>query len=282
MIKKLFVFSLVLLSVFGCTNSALKPKDFSKETIDEKYPYWQVGIERFEIDSRLTKYTTITVDEKRYMLICMALLRLALNTEEFVNGVNENKNKLKSSVGDSYNGHNLVYGDQYEPQKLIDCIRSLKYDFVYVKMGTATGSGTGEEGKSRYLRYGLQPESQIPIGEWVGFSTGNWGSSESVLFGDYNTYRYQSQPYANLAGLMFHKHLHNLGFNHFGDYNVPAALQGIVTGILNKILWKDAIEGNTPNLKNKYKKQVEELIAYYLTEYKDLLTEDSIFDPNVK
>ena len=92
----------------------------------------------------------------------------------------------------------------------------------------------------------------------------------------------ESQTYANVAGLMFHEHMHNLGFNHFGDYNVPAALQGIVTGILNKILWKDAIEGNTPNLKNKYKKQVEELIAYYLTEYKDLLTEDSIFDPNVK
>ena len=280
MIKKLFVFSLVLLSVLGCTNSALKPKDFSKETIDEKYPYWQVGIERFEIDSRLTKYATITVDEKKYMLVCMALIRLAVNTEEFVNGVNEKKNELKSSVGDSYDGHTLVYGQQYEPQKLIDCIRSLKYDFVYVKMNT--GGGTGTVGKSRYLRHGLQAESQIPIGKWVGFNSGKWGSMEDVLFGDYYTYRDQSQKYANTAGLMFHEHMHNIGFNHFGDYDVPAALQGIVKDILNRILWKDAIYGTTPNLKNKYKKQVEELIAYYLTEYKDLLTEDSIFDPNVK
>lgn len=283
MIKKLFVFSLLLISVLSCSNNnVLKPDDFSKETIDKKYPYWQVGIERFEIDSRLTKYTTITVDEKRYMLICMALLRLALNTEEFVNGVNEKKNELKSSVGDSYDGHTLVYGQQYEPQKLIDCIRSLKYDFVYVKMNTTAGGGTGEEGKSRYLRYGLQPENEIPIGKWVGFSTGNWGSSESVLFGDYNTYYEQSQPYANVAALMFHEHLHNLGFNHFGDYSVPYVLDGIVRDILNRILWKDAINGTKPSLKDKYKKQVEELIAYYLTEYKGLLNEDSIFDPNVK
>lgn len=68
----------------------------------------------------------------------------------------------------------------------------------------------------------------------------------------------QSQTYANVAG-------HNIGFNHFGDYNVPAALQGVVTGILNEMLWKP-IEG--PALKNKYSKQLDELIAYYLTEYK--------------
>ena len=46
----------------------------------------------------------------------------------------------------------------------------------------------------------------------------------------------QSQTYANVAGLMFHEHMHNIGFNHFGDYNVPAALQGVVTGILNEML----------------------------------------------
>ena len=75
---------------------------------------------------------------------------------------------------------------------------------------------------------------------------------------------------------MFHEHMHNIGFNHFGDYNVPAALQGVVTGILNEILWKDS------NMRNKYSKQLDELIAYYLTEYKHLLNEDTIFDPGIK
>ncbi len=64
MIKKLLILTLVILSVLSCSNSVLKPNDFSEEEINKKYPYWQVGIERFEIDSRLTKYTTITVDEK--------------------------------------------------------------------------------------------------------------------------------------------------------------------------------------------------------------------------
>ena len=89
----------------------------------------------------------------------------------------------------------------------------------------------------------------------------------------------QSQTYANVAGLMFHEHMHNIGFNHFGDYNVPAALQGVVTGILNEMLWKP-IEG--PALKKKYSKQLDELIAYYLTEYKHLLNEDTIFEPSTK
>ena len=66
MLKKLILFWLFLLSLFAlsCNNNALKPDVYSKESIDKKYPYWQVGIDSFEIDSNVDKYTTITVDEK--------------------------------------------------------------------------------------------------------------------------------------------------------------------------------------------------------------------------
>ncbi|OEJ14831.1 hypothetical protein BFL38_08315 [Brachyspira hampsonii] len=279
MVKKLF--SLLLLAVLGCNNNVLKPDDFSKESIDKKYPYWQVGIESFEIASELTKYTTITVDEKKYMLICMALIRLAVNTDEFASRIKAADAELGSSVNDSYDGQELKVGDKYDAQKVIDTVRSLKYDFVYRKMNTAAGVGTGEMGKSRYLRHGLQPENQIPTGGWVGFSSGNWGSIDSALFGNYSTYM-ESQAYANTAGLMFHEHMHNIGFHHVGKYKVPYTLQGVVTDILNKILWKDAINGANPSLKDKYEKQLNELIAYYLTEYKHLLNEDTIFDPSQK
>ena len=276
MIKKLFIFSLLLLSVLSCNNNTLKPDDYSRETMNKKYPYWQVGIESFEIDSNVDKYTTITVDEKKYMLVCMALIRVAVNSDEFVSRVKAADSQLGSSVNDSYNGYNLKVGDKYDAQKLIDCVRSLKYDFGYKKrVGVPVGTGVGPVGKSRYLRYGLQPENEIPIGEWIGFSTGNWGSLNDVLFGDYFTYM-QSQTYANTAGLMFHEHMHNIGFHHEGQYAVPYTLQNVVTGILNEILWKDS------NMGNKYSKQINELIAYYLTEYKDLLNEDSIFDPSLK
>ncbi|ASJ20833.1 hypothetical protein [Brachyspira hampsonii] len=281
MVKKLFVFNLLLLAVLGCNNNALKPDDFSKESIDKKYPYWQVGIESFEIASELSKYTTITVDEKKYMLICMALIRLAVNTDEFASRIKAADAELGSSVNDSYDGQELKVGEKYNAQKVIDTVRSLKYDFVYRKMNTAAGVGTGEMGKSRYLRHGLQPENQIPTGRWVGFSSGNWGSIDSALFGNYSTYM-ESQAYANTAGLMFHEHMHNIGFHHVGKYKVPYTLQGVVTDILNQILWKDAINGTKPSLKNKYEKQVNELIAYYLTEYKYLLNEDTVFDPSQK
>lgn len=68
MLKKLFLFillfSALLFSALSCNNGALKPDVYSKESIDKKYPYWQVGIENFEVDSRLNKRTVITVEEK--------------------------------------------------------------------------------------------------------------------------------------------------------------------------------------------------------------------------
>ena len=67
MIKKLFILNLLLLFIFGCNSSMLKPDDFSKETINKKYPYWQVGVANFQIANNLTSYATITVEEKRYI-----------------------------------------------------------------------------------------------------------------------------------------------------------------------------------------------------------------------
>ncbi len=49
----------------------------------------------------------------------MALIRVAVNSDEFAERVKASKNSLKSSVGDSYGGYTLQYGDQYDPQKLI-------------------------------------------------------------------------------------------------------------------------------------------------------------------
>ena len=148
MLKKLFLFCLFLFPLFAlsCNNGALKPDAYSKESIDKKYPYCQVGIENFEVDSRLNKRTVITVEEKKYILVCMALMRLAVNTDEFAERVKASEGSLKSSVGDSYGGYTLQYGEQYNAQKLIDSVRSLKYNFTYRKMNVAVGTGTDEQG----------------------------------------------------------------------------------------------------------------------------------------
>ena len=115
---------------------------------------------------------------------------------------------------------------------------------------------------------GQDPDS-IPTETWVGLPNDNeswikW--SGDSLYG-----------YAYFSALVFHEHLHNMGFTHITQTqknNVPYALQDVVQNIIGEILYG--------NLKNKYAKQLDELTAYYFTEYKDLLTEDTIFDPNQK
>ena len=73
---------------------------------------------------------------------------------------------------------------------------------------------------------------------------------------------------------MFHEHMHNIGFNHVGGHDVPSTLQNIMTDLMNRILNGD--------LKSKYAKALDELTAYYYTQYKHLLLEDSVFDPSKK
>lgn len=259
MMRKLFLFCLFLSSLFilSCNNNALKPDDFSKEYINKKYPYWQVSVSRFQISQNEKTYTTITVEEKRYILRGMALLRIVVNSEEFPGAVKSKKDELISGVSDSYNGKTLNVGDKYDPDRVTEIIRTVKYDFIYEKTSANQAGGVGTVGNSRYLRYGIQPEDQIFIGDWVGFVNANW------LPWSYNNI-------GNFAPLMFHEHMHNIGFGHPGAY----VLDDIVRQLGYRILSGD--------LKDKYARQLDELTAYYYTEYKNLLLEDTIFDPSLK
>ena len=114
---------------------------------------------------------------------------------------------------------------------------------------------------------GGQNSDQIPTADWVGFENDNWIKwSGDSLYG-----------YASFSGLMFHEHMHNIGFTHNDvnkNSNVPYGLQDVVQKLIERILYDD--------LKDKYARQLDELTAYYYTEYKNLLREDSIFDPNIK
>ena len=84
----------MILFILSCNNNSLKPDTYTKEEINKKYPYWDVGVAEFKIAEDLTNYATITVEEKRFILRCMALMRTAVNTTEFPAEVNKNKNKL--------------------------------------------------------------------------------------------------------------------------------------------------------------------------------------------
>ena len=266
MIKKLFILNLLLLFIFGCNSSMLKPDDFSKETINKKYPYWQVGVANFQIANNLTSYATITVEEKRFILRCMALIRTALNSDEFPTAVKA-KGNLTAAANYSYGNFSIKAGEAYNPDKLTEVVRTLKYNFTYEKLKTG-GAGLGTVGVSRYARYmGGQNPDQIPTADWVGFENDNW-----IKWSGDSPY-----GYASFSGLMFHEHMHNIGFTHNDvnkNSNVPYGLQDVVQKLIERILYDD--------LKDKYARQLDELTAYYYTEYKNLLREDSIFDPNIK
>ena len=268
MIKKIFTFTfiLILLSVLGCNSNMLKPDDYSKESIDKKYPYWQVGVANFQIANNLKTYATITVEEKRFILRCMALIRTALNSDEFLTEVRA-KGSLTAAADYSYGSFSIKAGAAYDSDILAEVVRTVKHNFTYEKLSTG-GAGLGTVGVSRYARYcGGQPADQIPTADWVGFENANgiqWsGNSE--------------YGYASFSGLMFHEHMHNIGFSHTTinqNSNVPYGLQDVVQKLIERILYG--------NLKDKYAKQLDELTAYYYTEYKDLLLEDSVFNPNIK
>lgn len=256
----------IILSLFtiisfllSCNNNSLKPATYTKEEINKKYPYWDVGVAEFKIAEDLTNYATITVEEKRFILRCMALMRTAVNATEFPTEVQ--KKDLVSSVNADYGGITIKIGDKYDNNKVVDVIRSLQYtNFIYEKRSTR-GVALGALGQSRYVRYlGGQNPNQIPTANWVGFENANWIK--------------WSYGYASFSGLMFHEHMHNIGFNHVGGHDVPSTLQNIMTDLMNRILNGD--------LKSKYAKALDELTAYYYTQYKHLLLEDSVFDPSKK
>ena len=266
MIKKLLILSLLLLSVFGCNNNLLNPDDYSKKSIDKKYPYWQVGVARFQIAQNLTSHTIITIEEKRFILRCLALIRTALNSEEFPSAVKA-KGDLTAAQNYSYGNFSIKAGQKYDPNILTEVVRTVKHDFTYEKLKTG-GAGLGTVGVSRYARYcGGQPLDQIPTADWVGFENANWIKwSGDSLYG-----------YASFSALMFHEHMHNIGFTHTEinkNSNVPYGLQDAVQKLIERILYGD--------LKKKYARQLDEITAYYFTEYKYLLNENTIFDPGNK
>ena len=255
----------MILFLLSCNNNSLKPDTYTKEEINKKYPYWDVGVAEFKIREDLTNYATITVEEKRFILRCMALMRTAVNTTEFPTKVNEKKNELGSSVDASYGNFSIKKGDMYDPNIMVKVIRTVSHDFIYEKLKTGGAAGLGVVGQSRYVRYvGGQDPNQIPTADWVGFVNANW-----IQWSGNNLY-----GYAIFSGLMFHEHMHNIGFNHVGAYAVPYALQDVVQKLIERILYGD--------LKDKYAKALDELTAYYYTQYKDLLLEDSVFDPSKK
>lgn len=115
----------------------------------------------------------------------------------------------------------------------------------------------GGIGPSRYALEGYI--NNLGDATFVGIPNMNWKSEFAYGI------------FIGFVGVIFHEHLHNTGLNHLNGHDTPTAIQTVAEGIGKRILSGD--------LKDKYQKQVEELTAYYYTEYKEWLTTSTIHNP---
>lgn len=247
-------FIFLLLFILGCKNT-IKPSDYTKEAINKKYPYWQVGIDRFYIAPEISSYTVITVEEKRWALRSLALMRAIINTPEFETEFL--KRTYISSVNESRGGYPITNGQVYDTNRLLTVIKNRKYNVQYCKYNRTSQVAVGGIGPSRYALEGYI--NNLGDATFVGIPNMNWKSEFAYGI------------FIGFVGVIFHEHLHNTGLNHLNGHDTPTAIQTVAEGIGKRILSGD--------LKDKYQKQVEELTAYYYTEYKEWLTTSTIHNP---
>ena len=247
-------FIFLLLFILGCKN-IIKPSDYTKEAINKKYPYWQVGIDRFYIAPEISSYTVITVEEKRWALRSLALMRAIINTPEFETEFL--KKTYISSVNESRGGYPITNGQVYDTNRLLAVVRNRKYNVQYCKYNRTSQVAVGGIGPSLYALEGYI--NNLGDATFVGIPNMNWKSEFAYGI------------FIGFVGVIFHEHLHNTGLNHLNGHDTPTAIQTVAEGIGKRILGGD--------LKDKYQKQVEELTAYYYTEYKEWLTTSTIHNP---
>lgn len=248
----------LLLFVLSCNNNPIKPSDYTKEEIDKKYPYWQIGIERFYIAPEISDYTVITVEEKRWALRSLALMRAIINTPEFETAFMEKTNYIYSRA-ETYTNNEfpIKFGEPYDKNRLLDVIKNCKYDVQYCKYNRTSQVAVGGVGPSRYALEGFV--DNLGYATFVGIPNMNWKSEFAYGI------------FIGFMGVIFHEHLHNIGLTHRGGYDATTAVQTVAEGIGKRILGGD--------LKDKYQKQVEELTAYYYTEYKEWLITSTTYNP---
>ncbi len=218
--------------------------------MDRKYPYFNVNLDSFKVHVDAPLSATITVDDKIYALELLALLRLSVNKDEFANVVRSRS--FKSSVTDSYPGSafNINFGDTYNNERLIIVLKNASYNTTYIKNYHTTQIAYADVGNSLYVRYGYQ--SDIKFGKQILLPNINWQTEFASGIGFY------------FAALLFHEHMHNLGFDHKGSFNTPLDFQNM----LPREVFRE--------MTLKYPIEYEKLKKYYLLRYRKFLTSDTI------
>ena len=252
---KRVLFSFLLSILFlSCGNNFISPSSYSKDQIDKKYPYWKVGVSNFWVDGD-NDYTELTVSEKRFYLSSLALIRLIVNSEEFNYVFQKNADKFVADLTVSKEEgaiYPVVKGDKLNVDRLIKVIRVVSYDVEYGKGSHKNYQAFSDEGNYHYSFYGSSIE--LLTGKRI------WFPNYYLIDWAYNNLYY-------FSALVFHEHLHNIGFTH--NSATIYAMQDMIQNLGYRIL-----EGD---LKDKYEISLDELTAYYFTEYKRFLLSSTVY-----
>ncbi len=262
--KKIILFILVF-SIISCADY-IGPNQYTQEAIDKDYPYFNVGVSGFFVFEEATNYIELTVAEKRVFLECLALMRTVANTEEFPVAISNASQEFKLDHNIS-KGPGVIYestiGTPANRYRLWEVVAGTSYDVEYGKHLKNEGAAYATVGENYYSYYTkdrtMKPGTRI------------WGPNDYLVsWAGFGT------PYgmSSFTALLFHEHMHNIGFTHNGGGVIPYDYQAVVQELCGRILDGD--------LKDKYSKDLDRLTAYYLDKYKDHLVSSTVYDPSKK
>lgn len=276
MFKKslLLVLSLVL-AVFSCK---LPDSSNSKAgNIVNKYPYWNVKISQFVVDPNGNKTPEemeqirkmlFRIDEKKFAVEALALIKLVVNTPEFEKAVMDAWDLYAHNHGEVENGaYNIkqdeIHTKKLDKKRLLQVIREANFSAKYIKI-IQKDIFRGALGDLSYAYHG--------------YKTYKFGNR---IEGSYTRFEQEKREVFWLAASIFHEHLHNLGFHHTksGVPDVPYTLGtnimrdigGIITGEKNPTTSEEIM------LRDKYQKDLKELTAYYLSLYRRHFEKDTTY-----
>ncbi len=245
------------------------------DALDEKYPYLAINLSAFKVtdkDSPLSSATAedninsrvITVGEKEHILKAIDIMRFALNTPEFKEEYdNDTYYQFRSSR--DYNGteRSIKQFELFDKNIVWAILTNAKITTYILKENIgSTANAIGTHGPSFYTSINLEN----PVVE--GDKNDNW-IVQDLLIGLPNTVLWNdsSKLYGDeyeLASIIFHELIHNLGFNHHTrDFDTADTMEDLFYTVVSKKSWQ-----------NKYKDEIENF-KYYRTKYEDFLLEDT-------
>jgi hypothetical protein len=239
---------------------------------DNKYPYLPIKLKAFEVEDKDSngynptdedhiRARKIDIKEKEYMLKHLDLIRFVINTPEFEAAIFDPDYKFRAGRTATGTYGTIGEGEYYDKTKLLALLKYASITTYFIKTdigGDATA--LGKAGRPYYVDVDLLKNP----------SKGPWDTDAHILFpnrvdwadGEFGGYGQEFPDNIDIAAIMFHELMHNLGTKH------GKAVHPEDTSEVMEDIFRATVNGAW---RKKYGKQVKEY-NYYQIKYKNFLT----------